>query len=219
MYKRSPILRAALSPSRKEVSFTGRRSRLTDKIDKQVSRIRILSGMETVGISEGQTIPIETPITSVSYGAERDASEIPDEIHKIQATVTELIGLFQQYREVIDARVDNIKSELESYINATLDRRLNALKHDLPSKAPDRSHDYPVRQMIESVVEREMTLLELKRPLNGDVHRIREELARVKEDQARLVDKIRRINQLNCESHLKSLHAVESIRDLINSRP
>jgi chromosome segregation ATPase len=175
--------------------------------------------METVGISEGQTIPIETPITSVSYGAERDFSEIPDEIHKIQATVTELIGLFQQYREVIDARVDNIKSELESYINTTLDRRLNAFKHDLPSEAPERSHDYPVRQMIESVVEREMTLLELKRPLNGDVHRIREELARVKEDQARLVDKIRRINQLNCESHLRSLHAVKSIRDLINSRP
>lgn len=216
MYRRSPILRAALSPTKKEASSNGSRSRLAEKIDKQVTRIRILSGMEPALISEEPLTPIETPVTSASLSGDT-AISASTEIQRIQATVTELIGLFQQYREVIDARVDAIKSELEDHVNSVIDRRLRSFNNGVEA-APESRNEEPIGKIIQSVVEREMTLLELKRPINGDVHRIRAELNRVKEDQARLVEKIRRINQLNCESHQKSLLAIKSIRDLINSR-
>lgn len=223
MYRRSPILRAALSPTRKETTLHGGRSRLAEKIDKQVSRIRVLSGMEPAMITEqSKVVTVETPVTSASISGDVDHSSASNEIQRIQATVTELIGLFQQYRDVIDARVDNIKSELEAHVNDIIDRRLEflqALPNHQSTAGPAPINEQAIAQMIQLVVEREMTLLELKRPLNGDIHRMREELGRVKEDQGRLVDKMRRINQLNCESHQKSLQAIKSIRDLINSRP
>lgn len=216
MYRRSPILRAALSPTKKEASSNGSRYRLAEKIDKQVTRIRILSGMEPALISEEPLTPIETPVTSASLSGDI-ATSTSNEIQRIQATVTELIGLFQQYREVIDARVEAIKSEMEDHVNAVIEKRLRSFDTAIEA-APESRNEEPIGKIIQSVVEREMTLLELKRPINGDVHRIRAELNRVKEDQARLVEKIRRINQLNCESHQKSLLAIKSIRDLINSR-
>jgi chromosome segregation ATPase len=179
--------------------------------------------MEPAMITEqSKVVTVETPVTSASISGDGDPSSASNEIQRIQATVTELIGLFQQYRDVIDARVDNIKSELEAHVNDIIDRRLEslqALPNHQSTAGPAPINEQAIAQMIQLVVEREMTLLELKRPLNGDIYRMREELGRVKEDQGRLVDKMRRINQLNCESHQKSLQAIKSIRDLINSRP
>lgn len=49
-----------------------------------------------------------------------------------------------------------------------------------------------------------------------DLKRLKDELRYLKEDQTRLTEKVKRINELNCESHVKSSIALKTVRDLIN---
>ena len=178
MYRRSPILRATLSPKSSGQSTP---SAVSEKFEREVARIRMLSRLESA----------RNPPVSDNTGfhpIECETPSLADEVQKTQSVITELIALFQDYRMSVEARFAKFISEIDDRIDRAVDQRFK----ELQSKRA-----FTETQQV-------------------DVNRLREELRYLKEDHARLTEKVKRINDLNCESHVKSSLALKTIRDLIN---
>ena len=183
MYKRSPILRAALSP-RSQGEASPRR--VSEKFEREVARIRMLSRLEKAHVDAKAT---ETPQTSSSL-QECDTPSLADEVQKTQSVITELITLFQEYRMSVETRMTRFVSEIDERIDRAFDERLQGFLVEQRS-GNENSHTV-------------------------DLKRLKDELRYLKEDQTRLTEKVKRINELNCESHVKSSIALKTVRDLIN---
>ena len=203
MYRRSPILRAALSPSSQTIHS---RVLLSDKIDQKLARIRILSGAYCdAGSVSPCSVSSRRPVVQSSPA-------VMAEIQQVHSIVTELISLFQDYRTSVDSRIDGVAADLEARLSALIDVR-DARPHDRVSDTrPDIFSDECMRR----IAALEQLVGESFAPKSNDVRRLREELLRVKEDQARLMEKVRGIHRLNCESHQRSSLAMKALRDLIN---
>ena len=108
MYKRSPILRAALSPRNQEASSP---KYFSDRLQTEISKIRLLTNLST----PSSTAPLNSNPISCTTPAVALEEDMRYDIEKCQAAVLELINLFQEYRLSVDTKL----SEMETRINQT----------------------------------------------------------------------------------------------------
>jgi hypothetical protein len=114
MYKRSPILRAALSPRNQEASSP---KYLSDRLQTEISKIRLLANLSTpCSATPFNSDPVSCPTPAVAI-----EEDIRYDIEKCQEAVLELINLFQEYRMSVDTKL----SEIEARIDRNQTRRIS----------------------------------------------------------------------------------------------
>lgn len=199
MYKRSPILRAALSPRANDPSENIRGERL----QAEINRIRVLANLNGTAPFEK---PVLTPVTATS-SPDTELS-IYEEIEKTQSAVTELVSLFHNFRSSVDSRLQSLADSVHSRI---VEERLRS-----------RGGNYHRDWIVPKSEELFCPSMEQKNGMYGEVapdievQRLKEELKLLREDHDRLNAKVKRINELNCETHIRSSIAIKKVRDLIN---
>ena len=198
MYRRSPILRAALSPSQKTNERTP--NILSDKIQQELSRIRIITGKTS-------EVPFKTvsPRSLRSQVVESEQS-LMNEMQSIQTIVTEVISLFQEYRESVDKQIEGMRKELDSRVEYLIADRVQSLKEEI------------ALLKISNVAINDQDRMDRDR-ISSDLFRLRSEMSNMREDQSRLEDKLRRINKENTEVHQKSNMVLNSFRDVLINKP
>jgi hypothetical protein len=148
--------------------------------------------------------PSVTPMTTASL-CDDETNGLAEELQRTQSVVTELIALFQDYRMSVEARMTNFIADVDARIERLLDERLADM--NIP-----KSQFSTVKSL-----ERKPSNYNNPASASVDLTRLREEVRHLTEDHSRLTEKVKRINELNCESHIKSSLALKTIRDLIKS--
>lgn len=151
--------------------------------------------------ARGSSKPSGTPMTTASLDDD-ETTGLAEELQRTQSVVTELIALFQDYRMSVESRMASFISDVDARIKRVVDERLAEMKLGEINPNP--------KLMIEDLKHKDPRL---NTPV--DVNRLRDELRQLGEDHRRLTEKVKRINELNCESHIKSSLALKTIRDLI----
>ena len=163
----------------------------SDRLAMEISRIRTLSNLDMKSLP---SYP-DTPLTSASLP--RQSREASDELERMEGVIMELIDQFQEYRTSVESRLVSFRLEQEQKIEEIVSMKVKSAEAQL-----------------RETVERDLVPL-MKPP---DILRLREDLARLKEDHVRLTEKVRRVNQMNCESHLRSSDAMKSLRKVLINR-
>lgn len=162
----------------------------SERLAMEITRIRAISNLEQKSVMALS----DTPVTSASLPF--CSREVSEEIDRIETVVLELISHFQEYQESIESRLVTFRLESDRRMDEMVEKKVKAVERGL--------RDF---------VEKDM-LPVMKPP---DVQRLRDEFARLKEDQYRLTEKVRRMSELNCESHLKSSATLKALQtSLIN---
>jgi len=190
MYRRSPILRAALSPTSQ---VNQPRNTLNDRIEQQLSKMRLMNVLDS-------SLPVPTSTQSLKAQVMASEETLMLEIQRLQSVVTELISLFQEFRTSLDDQWQQSAAGLEEKIQRYVDSKLWDIKQELELKVPTQYT--------------EINTLE-KQQLTQEISRLKTEIIRLREDQHRLEEKIRRINFLNCQAHGKSSVSLKAVRELL----
>ena len=200
MYKRSPILRAALSPraSGSTANIAG------ERLQAEINRIRVLANLNgTVPIEK----PVMTPITT-SSSPDTDLTFF-DELERTQCAVTELITLFNNFRSSVDRRLQSLADSIDSRFKDDQIRGRTEVR--------DHGFDLPIPRRINGISPALHDSWHSEASPGIEVQRLKDELKLLREDHDRLTAKVKRINELNCESHIRSSIAIKKVRDLIHT--
>lgn len=169
---------------------------LSDKIQQELSRIRIMTG-------NASDPPFKTisPRSLRSQVVESEQS-LMNEMQSIQAIVTEVISLFQEYRESVDKQIEGLRYDMDSRVDTRISERIQSLKEEISLLR------------ISQIAVNDQERIDRDR-LSNDIRRIRSDFENIREDQSRMEEKLRKVIKYNVEAHEKSNNVLQSVRDVL----
>jgi hypothetical protein len=198
MYKRSPILRAALSPSNQSQQPAPSGS---EKFDREIARIKLMAKLDQE-TSDDRYAP-GSSFTAVSAPKAPSLSALADELQKVQAVITEMILLFQDYQMSVETRLAKFSADMDERIRHAI--QVQSQTHSIGmmiGNEPVGAHSIGNQPSYEQFL--------------GDFARLKQGFRILRQDHDRLTDKVKRINAMNCQSHINSSVALKTISDFIN---